>query len=82
MTSQHPEEIWNIHFMQFLGDTGLSSISQNEMLDHMAGVCVRKRKVCWTCSRENGSKIVKSSERPHEAKRGKMGTGGVNIFGY
>lgn len=30
MTSQYPEEIWNIHFMQFLGDTGLSSISQSE----------------------------------------------------
>ena len=30
MTSQHPEEIWNIHFVQLLGDTGLSSISQSE----------------------------------------------------
>jgi hypothetical protein len=30
LTSEHPEEIWNIHLMQFLGDTGLSSISQSE----------------------------------------------------
>jgi len=50
-----------------------------KMLEHMAGVCMRKRRVCWTCSRDNGSKIMKSGERLQGAKRGKMGTGGVTI---
>jgi len=30
LTSQHPEEIWNIHFVQVVGDTGLSCISKSE----------------------------------------------------
>ena len=43
---------------------------------------MRKRRVCWTCSRKNGSKIVKSGVRLQGAKRGKMGTAGVNMCRY
>lgn len=46
-------------------------MSQSKNANHMTGVCMRKRRVCWTCSRENGSKIMKSGERLQGAKVGR-----------